>query len=383
MKKNSLFLQLIRPFPPDSAFEIDKNDLGELKSLSLKYNLFPLVYIRLHKYKDCFSPGQFVIDFLDETKGLYWKSIATSMKQEAVEKEIICLLGNNAIPSLVIKGNEIAREIYDDPNCRISSDVDILIRKADAINMDSLLTGAGYVPEENMPLAYCLSRIHHLAYHHPENNVLIEIHWGFGVPYFFKLESDEIWNRIIYTDTGRRKLSPEVLVIMLLIHHHSHSFRELKILVDILWALHRYEDVIDWKAFSQKIQVIGLVKTTLMTIWQIQSLWPERIDELKSIQIFNDELNKIGCRVPRYLSEYFRMDLDMDYAHQLYRDKLVARFALDKLSTTVFSFLKTLFPVPEAIKELYQDSRNCTLPVNYLKFIAWRVREWTNKTEVR
>jgi hypothetical protein len=87
--------------------------------------------------------------------------------------------------------------------------------------------------------------------------------------------------------------------------------------------------------------------------------------------------------VPRYLSEYFQMDLDMDYAPQLYKDKLVARFALDSFSTTSLSFFKTLFPVPGAIKELYRDSRNCALPMNYLKFIAWRVGEWTKKTQVQ
>jgi len=43
----------------------------------------------------------------------------------------------------------------------------------------------------------------------------------------------------------------------------------------------------------------------------------------------------------------------------------------------MLSYFKTLFPVPEAIKELYGDRRNFTLPLNYLRFIKWRVREWT------
>ena len=59
-----------------------------------------------------------------------------------------------------------------------------------------------------------------------------------------------------------------------------------------------------------------------------------------------------------------------------YKDKLIERLALDRLSTTVLSYFRTLFPVPEAIKELYKDRRNWYLPFNYLKFIKWRVKEW-------
>jgi hypothetical protein len=152
---------------------------------------------------------------------------------------------------------------------------------------------------------------------------------------------------------------------MLLIHHHSHSFRELKILVDILWALHKYRDMIDWKAFSQNIQVIGLVKTTLMTIRQMQSLWPKRIDELKCIQIVNDELDKIGCRVPRYLSEYFRLDLDMDYAPQLYRDKLAARFALDGGYHFFFPPVQSVIPLSlKRSRKSTETEETGSLPVN-------------------
>jgi hypothetical protein len=42
----------------------------------------------------------------------------------------------------------------------------------------------------------------------------------------------------------------------------------------------------------------------------------------------------------------------------------------------VFSFVKALFPVTKAIKALYDDKRNWTLPFNYLKFIRWRLKEW-------
>ncbi|MFH2219766.1 MAG: hypothetical protein ABII68_08905, partial [Pseudomonadota bacterium] len=36
----------------------------------------------------------------------------------------------------------------------------------------------------------------------------------------------------------------------------------------------------------------------------------------------------------------------------------------------------TAFPFPQAIKALYNDNRDRTLPINYLRFIKWRLSEW-------
>jgi hypothetical protein len=207
--------------------------------------------------------------------------------------------------------------------------------------------------------------------------MVIEMHWNFGLPYFFRLSSEEIWDDVIFTDSGKPRLSSEMIVIMLLIHHHSHSYRELKILVDILWALHKYKDEIDWYTFSNKLRKIGLIKTTQITLNQIQNLWKDSPDEILSIKTLEQAIQTSGHKDPKFLLSYFQMDVDRDYHPQVYKDKLVSRFALDRRAMIILSFVKTLFPVPQAIKELYGDMRNWTLPFNYLKFIRWRVKEWT------
>lgn len=168
-----------------------------------------------------------------------------------------------------------------------------------------------------------------------------------------------------------------MIMIMLLVHHHTHSFRELKILVDILWAFHKYEDVIDWNLFAQKIRKIGLLKSTQIILSQVQSLWKETAEKMKSFQILQKELEDIGCRVPKFLLSYFQMDIDRKNIPNIYKDKLIARFALDRWPDILLSFPRTLFPVPEAIKEIYKDKRNLTLPFNYMRFIKWRVGDWT------
>jgi hypothetical protein len=371
---DTLFLKLIQPLAVENLIVMSENDFSVLKAQCSGHNLLPLVYTRLQKYQNIISPRQYAADFLNKSRDLFLKGITISARQEIIEKEIVALLREHDIPSVVIRGNAIAKEIYDDPNSRVSSDIDILIRLSDAIRADTVLSDAGYLRNDNLPLNFWFYRIHHAVYHNVKGENIIEIHWNFGIPSFFKLSSEEIWAGVFSTDSEYR-LSPEMVMIMLLIHHHMHSFRELKILVDIVWAFRRYEDVIDWKTLFMKIRRIGLIKTTQITLSQIQMLWGKSIKEISPIWILLSELKRLRYKEPGLLLSLSRMDIDRDHSFQDYRDKLVARLALDNFSVMVFSFVKALFPVKEAIKALYDDQRNWTLPFNYLKFIKWRLTE--------
>ena len=372
----SLFLKLIQPFPLKSLSAINKDELSEIKSRGLKNNLLMLIYPQLQKYQDEISKNDYIKKFLAEIRPLYLRSVTRSIKQEAIEKDIIFLLQKKDVPAIVIRGNEIAREIYGKPYSRTSTDIDILIKLSDALLVDSILTDNKYSRNDSIPLKFWFHRLHHAVYYHPETNDIIEVHWNFVIPSFFSLSSEEIWREVIVTDENRLKLTPEMFLIMLLLHHHMHFFREFRILVDILWAFHKYEDVIDWNLFAQKIRKIGLLKVTLITLSQINDLWKESVHDMRSVLTLQQELENMGHRIPKFLLSYFQMDLNRDYFSKIYKDKLLARLALDKWSTIIFSYFKTLFPAPEAVKQLYGDRRNFTLPYNYIRFIKWRVKEW-------
>ena len=379
---NSLFLQLIYPLPIPGSIEITKNDLYEIREQGMRHNLFQLIYSQLQKNQMRIFPQDLVNEFLKESRGLYLKGITVSAKQEALEKEINSLLSNHGIPSVVVRGNAIAREIYNDTNSRVSSDIDILVKISDAIRSDSLLSKAGYSRNDSLPLEFWFYRIHHAVYRHPEIKNIIEVHWNFGIPSFFKLSSEDIWDAITETDSGQLRLTPEMLIIMLLIHHHMHSFRELKILTDIVWSLDKYKNSIDWHVFALKIREIGLVKITKITMKQIHTVWKKAVDELSSIRELQNEMQKMRYREPKALTSFFRLDFDSQYSFQNYKDKLIAHFSLDNVSTIVFSFMKILLPFPRAVKAFYADKRNWALPFNYVRFIRWRLKEWTNKGNV-
>ena len=376
---SELFLTLIHPFPIQKKSVLQRSDLAEIKSLGITHNLFQLVCSQLKKYELLFTPQELVKDFLEESKGLYLKNIVRSMQQEAVEREVITLLRKKGIPSVVIKGNALATEIYNDPNCRACCDIDILIKSSDIPRVDSILTEAGYTRNDEISLKFWVHRLHHAIYYHPVSNDIIEVHWNFGIPSFFRLSSEDIWNEVVHEEPVKLRLTPELLIIMLLMHHHMHSFRELRILVDILWSLYKYEETINWHLFVSKMRKAGLIKTTLISLYQIQSVWEEASKEIKSIQMLQEETKNKGFRIPKYLTSSSKMNIYSENTPNIYRDKIITRLALDRWSTILFSYFKTLFPVPEAIKELYGDKRKWMLPFNYLRFIKWRVKEWASR----
>ena len=370
-------LKLLHPLPPAEPLHLDEKALAEIERLAQRHNLLMLVYVQLKRYYNEISQNSVVETFLKHRKPLFLSNVVHSVRQEAMEKEILQLLGSEQIPGIVIKGNEIAKEIYNNTKCRRSSDIDILIKMSDALQVDTIFTKAGYPRIDKNPLGFWFSRLHHAQYFHPKNNDLIEMHWNFGIPSFFKLTSEDIWDEVTCNDAEQCKLSPDMMVISLLVHHHMHAFRELKILVDVLWALHTYENQIDWPAFAEKLEKIGLIKTTRITLGQIKGLWEDSAKQIQGFKVLDQAITKMGYTAPVFLQSYFKLDVGATCFSQKSKDNIVFRLALDRWPTILFSFVKSLVPFPESIKELYEDPRNRTLPKNYVKFIKWRLQEWT------
>ena len=375
MLMNRLFLRLVQPLSFEEPLQISKSDLPEISSEARKHGLLMLLYVQLRKYQDEFSENGNILDYLKQTKPLFLKNGIHSACQEAVENEVLGLLREKSIPAITFKGNTIAREIYQNPNCRTSVDIDFLIKESDALLVDEIMSRAGYSRTDTNPVEFWLSRLHHAVYTHPKYHNIIEMHWNFTIPSLFNLTSEEIWDDVYYSDAGEIRLSSETVLISLLLHHWIHAFRELRILLDIVWVFYRYEREIDLYHLSKRLRKIGLIKTTRITLNQMEDIFPESSEEIKAFQTLKNEL-KTGHKASQLLLSFFKIDIEKTDLNRHNKDKLIIRLSLDRWSLIIFSFLKTLFPFPDAIKELYNDRRNCFLPLNYLKFLAWRMKSW-------
>jgi len=372
---NRLFLRLVQPLPFKEPLQISKSDLSEIFSEARKHGVFALLYVQLRKYNNGLAHARNIRDYLEELGPLFLNNAVHSMRQEATEKELMGLLSEKGITAINFKGNAIAKDIYQDPNCRTSVDIDFLIKQSEAPRVDEIMSQAGYSRTNDKPVEFWLSRLHHAVYIHPRTRHIIEMHWNFAIPYLFNLSSEEIWNDVIYTDTGEARLSPEMILISLLIHHWIHAFSELKILLDVMWTLYRYEKEIDPYLFSKRLRKIGLVKTTRLSLNQMQGMFQESVKGMRVFPILKDEL-KSGHKISELLLSFFKIDIEKADLKPQNKGNLIIRFALDRWSVIIFSFVKTLLPFPGAVKELYNDRRNWFLPFNYLRFLTWRMRDW-------
>jgi len=373
---NEAFLALLAPVPMTGPIRLGGGRLEEIKALAEKRGLLMLLQRRLADNKEVVEPAGEVQRFLKEMETDRFSGIARSVRQENIQREVSGVLRGADIPSVVLRGNAIAGELYEAPYLRVSADIDLLVRMADVIYADTVLSSLGYRRDNSLPLKFWLNRIHHAVYVHPETGGLIELHWNFCIPSYFRLSSEEIWAEVISGDDGQERFSPEMTVIQLLTHHHMHAFRELKGLVDILWALHKYDGVIEWKTMAGRLKNIGLVKTTLITLNQLKSLWNDLCGRMNSTTILGQCLRDMGYHLPAYLGSYFRMDIARDCDFQSLKDQVMSRLVLDSPSVILASFVKSFFPMPDDIKALYDDRRRWMLPYNYSRFITWRLAEW-------
>ncbi len=374
MKEYKALMGIISPLPFRHTLDISADELAGIKAVALKHNLLMLVYSRLRKYSTEFVPNEAIAEFLKSLEPLYLKNAVNSMRQEAFENKTISILMGINIPAIVIKGNSLAKEIYGDPNCRSSCDIDLLIKSEDALRADSILLQSGYARGDTNPLNFWLGRLHHAVYWHKRAAMMLELHWNLGIPLLFDLSSEDIWKEVNYHEGVPGQLSPEMTLIHLLTHHFfGHSFREPRILVDILWALSKYSDSIDWQAFAVKLRKIGLVKSTQISLGQIMDLWGDIDKDIPSVAALRQSVEKIGGRPPEILTSYFKMDLEAGALDRQNMDKIATRLALDRHGTILYSFVKTVLPPPQAVKDFFGDMRNWTLPFNYMRFIIWRM----------
>ena len=369
------FLDLIMPGSLPDLERISGADLEEIYDLSVEHNLFMLVYTRLKRGAGQ-NASKDLLDFLDRNKTAYLLNVSLSIQQEALENKLIRDLNENGIPALVLKGNVLSREVYEAPNTRTSVDIDLLIRIDDVRAAHRRLQANGFACPEEESVEFWLHRKHHLVYKNPRHKTLVEVHWNFGIPGFFSISSDDIWKKVTYDRNGLPYLQPEMLLVHLFVHNSLHAFRELRLFVDILWAVEKYRDVIDWVDFTRLLKKSGLLKTAFISLYMIRRIWGQRMEPGGAVDRLHAHVRKEFVVPPVLLCRYFDYDVVHKPVYSHHRDQLFIRLTLDRPGAVVWSFMKSVFPAPGDMKSFYKDDRAWKLPVNYVRFAGWRIKEW-------
>lgn len=267
-----LFLDLLCPQGPHGCAAVTIDELRQATELAFMHGLFLLIDARIRAHAAAFPAGLVSGEYAQSVRSLRERHISHALRYERVERGVLALLDAAAVRSVILKGSSLSLDLFGDPHCRTSADIDLLVRPEDVPAADAALNAAGYRRDNDRPLSFWMRRLHHAVYEHPDSRLPVEIHWNFSIPGFFNLDPAAIWDAVTLEGL-RGRLEPAMTLTLLLMHHHLHGCADLRALVDLVWAFERFREQRDSAALPEHLASTGLLVVARIAQRQAERLW--------------------------------------------------------------------------------------------------------------
>lgn len=177
---------------------------------------------------------------------------------------VLAAFEQEGVSVLTLKGPALGETLYRDPGLRPFTDLDLLVRPADAPRAISLLSALGYRHlDAGHSLPYELAWRHAAPFVGAEggpDRLPIDLHWGLvdspGIAPAPPIDHGELWERAVKVDAWdqpARGLCPEDLLIYLAVHwalHHALS--GLIWGLDLALLLRRSGGDLDWEGVADR-----------------------------------------------------------------------------------------------------------------------------------
>ncbi len=186
--------------------------------------------------------------------------IIGQMMAESVYRQVCRALEASGVEHLLLKGPHLGAIAYEEPWHRRYGDLDILVREACFSVAVDALKAAGFMSEA-APSGR--DATHAGYYNHAvvsPNGLYVEVHRAFEAYGLYRIDYDALFERSVpfkFGKTASRGLSPEDLLLNLVVHAAKSLFRviEAKHVEDVA-ALSRAQ-LVDWQRFSALAKASG------------------------------------------------------------------------------------------------------------------------------
>lgn len=361
-----LMLELLRPEGPRGVEEVTADDLRQAAALAISHGLFLLVDRRIREHAGSFPAGVVAGEYERTARPRRLRHIIHALGSERAEREALALLEAAAVPVVVLKGSALARDLYGDPHCRTSADVDLLVQPRDVPAADAALCAAGYRRDNDRPLSFWMRRLHHAVYLRPGSRRPVEIHWNFSIPGFFNLDPAEIWAGVELEGLCGR-LQPAMTMTLLLMHHHLHGCADLRTLVDLVWALERYPEELEPGRLARSLETTELLVVAGISKLQAEKLWgPRRRDFGGHGSSHALRANLLASAAGTALHPGRRPRGSDRFLHAV-----VHRLGLDSPRRVIAAITKTLLPSAADMRALAGEERGGL--AGYVQYFRWRI----------
>lgn len=241
-----------------------------LVQLAVKQDLAALLYYRL---KNSLPHLHFPETLRHTLQTTYFAAVLQNTRLYNELAKIIQALHQEGIPVIVLKGADLAKNVYNNIALRTMSDIDILVRKTDLVTTDEALRKIGYYQSEGE-----IAQHYHLPPFFKEGAIPIEVHWHIERPFNpFTIDIEELWKRTRPTTIAENEvlvLSPEDLLLHLCVHAAFHHLFQigLRSLYDIAEVIHRYQDKMEWEVVCWRTQQWGANNSVYLALYLAETL---------------------------------------------------------------------------------------------------------------
>lgn len=384
MNPTNIFIDILKSAMTQTSYEttttIDQEGWERIYDISQKQQLAPLIYQQIFSNE---SFQQSDIEFQN-----FWKMDTINQAGNQARKSVLFLtlfdkMRKQGLTALVVKGI-ICRNLYKDPDLRISNDEDLFIPRDQFEKMDQFLLGEGFMRDELIE-----GKVYQeVPYKNPRNGLYFELHMDLfpkesGAYGHFNDLFEDAFDHCVEVDIQGSKiltLNPGQHFLYLVCHslkHFLHSGFGIRQACDILYFAKYYHDQFDWdqikkimreyhmETFAMNILDIGVCY--LGFTWEEMGLSKPSDMEIDCTPLLDDMLD----------GGIFGQN-DMNRVHSANITLNAAEYESANAMSGIFA---SLFPEKEYIKTNYPYARKLPilLPVAYLhrifKYLSGRKEE--------
>jgi len=247
----------------------DEVDWDYVYQLARRHSVLPLIYPQLNALaQTSVPPAQ-----LARLKENYRDNAARNLLLTAELCRILETFEAAGIEAVPYKGPALALYAYGNLALRRFVDLDILVRKADAIRATEVLTTGGFVcgtPWTDAQQTLLLRTQHNLSLSREEGRLVVELHWEVASSLFASsLQAEEFWGRLEtmrLNNIAVKSLSAEDLLLSLCVHGSKHLWERLAWICDVAELLKTRTDL-DWSVVLERAASTGNARMLFLGLY--------------------------------------------------------------------------------------------------------------------
>jgi Uncharacterised nucleotidyltransferase len=260
--------------------------------LARRHSVLQLIYPPLSKIAGANTPAS----ELARLKKAYQENLARNLLLTAELCRILETFAAAGIEAVPYKGPALAVYAYGQLGLRRFVDLDILVRKSDALRAKDLLITLGFacrVPWTNAQQDLLLRTQHNLALSREAGRLIVELHWEVASHLFASsLQSQDLWGQLEtmrLNDQVVKTLSAEDLLLALCVHGSKHLWERLAWICDVA-QLVETRTALDWDLLIKRAKTTGSDKMLGLGLYLANNLLGTRLPEQVQSHLTADTL---------------------------------------------------------------------------------------------